>query len=47
MRPVQTVAGMEERRVKRNEGGAEFKYDFFVYIVRTFVNAIRYSQPAQ
>jgi hypothetical protein len=27
MRPVETVLGMEEERIKENDGGGEFNYD--------------------
>jgi hypothetical protein len=27
MRPVETIPGMEEGRIKENDGGDEFKYD--------------------
>jgi hypothetical protein len=39
MRHVETISGMEEGRIKENDGGGEFKYDS---IVRTFVNVTMY-----
>jgi hypothetical protein len=27
VRPVETIPGMGERRIKENDGGGEFKYD--------------------
>jgi hypothetical protein len=27
MRPVETIPGMGEGEIKRNDGGGEFKYD--------------------
>jgi hypothetical protein len=29
MRSVETIAGMEERGIKENDGGGKFKYDIF------------------
>jgi hypothetical protein len=29
MKPVETVPGMQGRRVKENDGGDEFNYDIF------------------
>jgi hypothetical protein len=37
----------EEKGIKENGGGGEFKYDNIWYIVRTFVNATMYAHPAQ
>jgi hypothetical protein len=39
MIPVETIPGVGEGLMKKNNGGGEFKYD---YIVRTFVNATVY-----
>jgi hypothetical protein len=43
MRPVETIPGMGEGKIKENDGGGEFSYDIFD-IVRTFVNATMYTQ---
>jgi hypothetical protein len=29
MRPAETLPGMGGRRIKKNEGGTEFRYDIF------------------
>jgi hypothetical protein len=29
MRPVETITGMGEGRIKKNDGGGEFLYDIF------------------
>jgi hypothetical protein len=36
MRPVETISGMGEDRIKENDEGGGFKYDIFD--IRTFVN---------
>jgi hypothetical protein len=44
MRPVETVLGMGEEWIKKNDVGGEFKYDI---LLRTFVNACHNVPPVQ
>jgi hypothetical protein len=32
MRPIETIPGMGEGRIKETDGGDEFKYDIFVIL---------------
>jgi hypothetical protein len=47
MIPVETVPGIRGVGMKESNGGSDFKYDIFEYIVRTFVNATMYPCPTQ
>jgi hypothetical protein len=41
MRPVETIPGMGERRIKENDGGGKFSNDT---LLRTFINVTMYPQ---